>query len=147
MPDCSKRLTDLTPSEAYQCFIDAETWQIIGNHLRRMWADFTSTTIGEWVEILGASAVLPAMIASYILPVVFVWRLLRRYIAKHVPPLDGKARRRKNFWGQYLLLAGVVFLLLADRDPLVLAQGLWLVFCGTAILFLGASWWAMGRRH
>ena len=48
MLDCTKRLVDLTPYEAYQCFLQADIWQQIGKNTRRMWAAFTGTTIGDW---------------------------------------------------------------------------------------------------
>jgi hypothetical protein len=72
MLDCTKRLVDLTPHEAYQCFLQADIWQAIGKNSRRMWADFTGTTIGDWGAIIFAIALLPAQFASYILPLYFL---------------------------------------------------------------------------
>jgi hypothetical protein len=142
MLDCTKHFADLTPYEAYQCFLQADIWQTVGKNVRRMWADFTGTTIGEWGGIVFAFALVPAQLASYILPLYFCWLVLRRYVAKDVFVLYGKEHRHKNFWGAYLLLSGLVIIALYSHDLFMLLQGGWEATCGAAIFLLGPSWWA-----
>jgi hypothetical protein len=144
MLDCTKRFVDLTPYEAYQCFLQADIWQAIGRNLRRMWADFTGTTIGDWGGIIFAFAMVPAQIASYILPLSFCWLVLRRYVAKDAFVFGGRERRWKNFWGAYLLLTGLIIVTLFPHDRFMLLQGGWEAACGAAIFLLGPSWW--GQR-
>jgi hypothetical protein len=140
MFDCTKRFVDLTPYEAYQCFLQADIWQAIGKNLRRMWADFTGTTIGDWRGIIFAFALVPAQFASYILPFYFCWLVNRRYVAKDAFVLGGRERRRKNFWGAYLLLSGLIIVALYQYDRFMLLQGGWEAACGAAIFLLGPSW-------
>src|SRR6266508_3956265 len=123
MPDCSKQISDLTPYEAYQCFINADIWQTIGNNSRRIWAQFTGTTIGEWGNIILAFALLPAQFASYILPPYFIWLLIRRHVAKDAFTPDGIEDRKKNFWGAYLVLSGLILIAMVPHDRFMLLQG------------------------
>ncbi len=101
MLDCTKRLVDLTPYEAYQCFLQADIWQQIGKNTRRMWAAFTGTTIGDWGAIIFAFALVPAQLASYILPFIFCGVVMKRYGgAKHAFIFDSGEQRRKKLLGR-----------------------------------------------
>ena len=147
MLDCTKRLVDLTPYEAYQCFLQADIWQQIGKNTRRMWADFTGTTIGDWGAIIFAFALVPAQLASYILPFIFCGVVMKRYGgAKHALIFDSGLSRRKNFWGAYLLLSGLILVSLYWNDRFMLIQGSWEIVCGVAIFLLGPSWWAKAQK-
>jgi hypothetical protein len=121
---------------------------------RRTWTDLSSLTIGEWLAKLGSLgqllfwlALALAAFASYILPLYFIYRLIRRRYALKTPAVfDGEADKRKNFWGIYLLLSGVILVMLCTLYPhdwfLLLLQGSWQAICGIAIFLLGPSWWA-----
>ena len=61
----------------------------------------SDTTLGEWLETITTIALLPAHIASYLFPLYFCWRLLRRFVANDALVLEGREQRRKNFWGAY----------------------------------------------
>jgi hypothetical protein len=107
-----------------------------------MWTDFTGTTIGEWGATVFAFALVPAHLASYILPLHFIWSLLRRYVARDTFTFNGKEALRKNFWGTYLLLSGLILVALYRDDRFMLLQGTWEIACGMGIFLLGPSWWA-----
>jgi hypothetical protein len=155
MADCTKRILDLSPLDAVECFFRADAWQVIGQNLRRIWTDLSSLTIGEWLAKLGSLgqllfelalvlAALLAAFASYILPLYFIYLLIRRYALKTPAVFDGEEHKRKNFWGGYLLLSGIILVTLYayDRSLFLLLQGSWQAICGIAIFLLGSSWWA-----
>jgi hypothetical protein len=131
MLDCTKPFADLTLYEAYQCFLQQ---------------DFIGTTIGEWGDILLWLALFAAHIASYILPLSFIWNFIRRYLAKDTFVFDGKERGRKNFWGTYLVLSGFIVVALFYNDHFMFLQGAWEIVCGLGIFLLGPFWWARRRR-
>jgi hypothetical protein len=83
MADCNGKILDLTPYETYRCIIDADLWKVIGQNSSRMWWQFSTTTIGDWIELIFAFALLPAQLASYIFPVLFLGALGRKFFAKH----------------------------------------------------------------
>jgi hypothetical protein len=68
----SRAKVGLSPSEAWQCSWQAGDWRIVGGNLRRMWANFAGTTIGEWDEIIFAFALVPAQLASYVWPFMLI---------------------------------------------------------------------------
>jgi hypothetical protein len=102
----------------------------------------SGTILGEWVETILAVALLPAHIASYVLPLYFCWRFIRRFVANDALVSEGREQRRKNFWGAYLLLSGLTLFGLFQDDPFLRYQGAWKIACGMAIFLLGSSWWA-----
>jgi hypothetical protein len=106
----------------------------------------SDTTLGEWVEIILAVALLPAHIASYVLPLYFCWRFIRRFVANDAFALEVKEHRRKNFWGAYLLLSGLIVVALFPDDRFMRFQGAWEIACGVAIFLLGPSWWGRARK-
>ena len=144
MVDCSKSIVDLSPYDAWQCFKEAKDWEIVGKNSHRMWESFTTTTIGEWGEIIVAVALAPALCASYLLPFYFVSFLIQKLAFKRVFVLDGKERKRKSRWGLYLLVSGLILLLMHTRQPdrFILFQGGFEVFCAIAIFFLPPIVWA-----
>ena len=95
--DCSKPITDLTPSEAWQCFWQADDWRIIAANLRHVWAGFIGTTIGEWGEIILALAMLPAQFASYAWPFILLRYMIIRSRAGYIVP---------QWFGAYMVAAG-----------------------------------------
>ncbi len=107
-----------------------------------MWTDFTSTTIGELGGTFVAFALVPAHLASYILPLYFIWIVSRRYVAKDTFAFNGKEGLRKNFWGTYLLLSGLILIALYRDDRFMFWQGAWEAICGLAIFLMGPFWWA-----
>jgi hypothetical protein len=130
MADCNGKIGDLTPYEAYRCIVDADLWK----------------TIGDWIEIIYAFAVLPAQLvaqlASYIFPFLFLRALMRKFSDKHVAIIDHKSRRAKNFWGAYMLVSAAFALYIGNGYPFVLFTGIWEAICGVTIFILGPSWWA-----
>ena len=106
----------------------------------------SGTTLGEWVETVLAVALLPAHIASYVLPLYFCWRFIRRFVANDACVLEGREQRRKNFWGAYLLLSGLIVVALFPDDRFMRFQGAWEIACGVAIFLLGPSWWGRARK-
>ena len=110
-----------------------------------MWADLTNT-IEEWSDSVLELALFPAHIASYLLPLYFIRKVFRRYIAKDTFVFDATERARKNSWGAYLLLSGSIVVALFRDDRFMLLQGVWEIVCGLGIFLLGPSWWARRRR-
>jgi hypothetical protein len=110
-----------------------------------MWADLTNT-IEEWSDSVLELALFPAHIASYLLPLYFIRKVFRRYIAKDTFVIDGKERDRKNSWGAYLLLSGSLLVALFRDDRFMLLQGGWEIVFGLGIFLLGSSWWSPSRR-
>ena len=106
----------------------------------------SGTTLGEWVETVLAVALLPAHIASYVLPLYFCWRFIRRFVANDACVLEGREQRRKNFWGAYLLLSGLIVVALFTDDRFMQFQGAWEIAYGAAIFLLGPSWWTRARK-
>jgi hypothetical protein len=143
MIDCSKGLSDLTPYETYRCFIEADDWKIVGRNLERMWSDFTGTTNGGWAEIVFAFALIPAQIASYILPFYFVNRMITRVRGQSAIVSGERERRRKIGWGSYLIVCGAALMFQSgNHDRLLLFQGAWEAICGITTFILASSWWA-----
>jgi hypothetical protein len=62
----------------------------------------SDSTLGEWVETVLGIVLLPAHIASYLLPLYFCWRFIRRFVFNKAYVVEGREHRRKNFWGAYL---------------------------------------------
>jgi hypothetical protein len=122
--------------------MEADAWRIAGERSRRQWESITSTTIGEWIEILLAFAVLPAQLASYILPLYFFNRLFKRFWSKMVPSPTGKENRQRSWWGTYLIVCGLALVALFRYDHFMLFQGSLELVCGIAIFALDGSWWA-----
>lgn len=113
MADCSKKILDFTLGDAYDCFVNAEDWKVVAGNSRRMWASFAGTTIGEWLGIIMAFAVLPAQLASYILPPVFLFRFIGRY---RTPTRIASAtdKRKQVAWGLYLIASGLLKLAMGE---------------------------------
>jgi di/tricarboxylate transporter len=142
MTDCTKGFSELTPYETYRCFIEADTWKIIGRNAQRMWSDFTSTTNGEWAGIILGFAIFPALIASYILPFTFLGRLFRIAVLKERASTGERERKLRTGWGIYLGLSGLIMIGVDPHDRFMVIQGSWQIICGAAIFLLGPLWWA-----
>lgn len=108
-----------------------------------MWMDLS---VSEWVNTVFVYALLPAHLASYVLPAQFIVNVFRRYIAKEAFAFDGKEGHRKNFWGTYLVLSGLILLPMYWYDGFMFVQGVSELVCGLAIFVLGPSWWGSGER-
>jgi len=106
----------------------------------------SDSTLGEWVETVLGIVLLPAHIASYLLPLYFCWRFIRRFVSNQAYALEGREHRRKNFWGGYLLLSGLILVALFQDNRFMRYQGLWEIACGVAVFLLGPSWWARRTR-
>jgi len=78
----------------------------------------SDSTLGEWVETVLGIVLLPAHIASYLLPLYFCWRFIRRFVSNQAYALEGREHRRKNFWGGYLLLSGLILVALFQDNRL-----------------------------
>jgi hypothetical protein len=142
MADCSKSFTDLSPADAWQCFKNADDWSIIGGNMRRMWDGFTGTTIGEWLTFL----TIPAISASYILPLMFVRVIFQTTLYKRErDAARTREERLRTFWGFYLIIAGVALFAMGPPESFGVWQGMWMVGVGTVILMLGTSYWC--RLH
>jgi hypothetical protein len=140
MADCTKRILDLNPFDAVECFFQADAWQVIGQNFRRIWIDLSSLTIGEWLAYILVAALAPAVVASYILPLIFIYKLIRRYALKTPPVLHGREHTPKNFWGGYLLLSGIVLIVLVALYPheqFLFWQGSWQAICGSRSSYWG----------
>jgi hypothetical protein len=107
----------------------------------------SDSTLGEWVETVLGIVLLPAHIASYLLPLLFCWRFIRRFVSNEAYVLEGGEHRQRSFWSVYLLLSGVILIALFQEDRFVRYQGLWEIACGLAIFLLGPSWWARRTRE
>jgi hypothetical protein len=104
------------------------------------------TTLGEWLETTFTVALLPAHVASYVLPLYLCWRFIRRSVANDAFVLEGGEQGRKNFWGAYVLVSGLILIALFQDDRFMRYQGVWEIACGAAIFLLGPSWWARRAR-
>src|SRR5262245_5309686 len=121
MADCNGKIIDLTPYEAYRCIVDAEVWKTIGRNASRMWWQFSTTTIGDWIQIILVFALIPAQVASYIFPFLFLGALWRRIFDKQAAiVVEDKHRRIKNFWGAYMLVSAACVLYLSSGDRFML---------------------------
>jgi hypothetical protein len=132
----------ITKPAAWQCAKEAEIWHKISSIGRRMWESFTTTTIGEWGDTIFAFALLPAQLASYILPFVFLSCLIKRTGPKSSPVLDGREEKRKWGWGGYLFVAGIITVLIGTSDRFMIITGIWEIVCAAVIFFLSPTWWA-----
>jgi hypothetical protein len=118
---------------------------MIGGNARRMWSNFTGTTNGEWGQIVFAFALLPAQLASYVLPFYFLYRIGERWT--RAPVIVGNRERRLRMgWGIYLSICGAVSAGLFSTDRFMLIQGAWELVCGIAVLLLGPSWWVSRQK-
>jgi hypothetical protein len=99
-----------------------------------------------WVETILAFALLPAQLASYLLPLSFIARLFNR--ARWRGEISGgdKENNQKNLWGLYLIICGAILVYIDHTDRFMLLQGAWEIICGIAILVLGKSWWASAEK-
>jgi len=145
--DCTKRMRDLSPYDAVQCFFEADAWHKIGQNLRSMWTNLLSRTIGEWLADIfslavsfAVAAAFLALFASFILPPIFLYLLIKRYALKTPPIFDGNEHKPKNFCGGYLLLSGIILVMVYPHEWWF---GGWVAICGIAIFLLGSSWWAL----
>jgi hypothetical protein len=138
MADCSKRITDLTPTEAWQCFWQADDWRIIGGNTRRMWTDFTGTTIGQWGEIIFAFALLPAQLASFVWPLLMIGSLVTWSPPKY-------SDTKVHWFGVYMIISGGLLLMVnaRQRDAFIFYLGIWEVVCGLSMV---ATSWVFGTK-
>jgi hypothetical protein len=135
--DCTKPLSDLTLSEGVQCFLQSNDWTIIAENSRRMW----SWLVSDWNTILVMLFLLLPLYATVAFPIFFIYLFIHRYGYKRPMVFDGKENRRKNFWGIYLILAGVVYAAISDGErALQLVSGV-MTITGVMILWLGPAWW------
>src|SRR5262249_10110954 len=84
-------------------------------------------------------ALVLTLFASFILPPIFLYLLIKRYALKTPAIFDGKEHKRKNFCGGYLLLSGIILVMVSPQEWF---WGSWVAICGIAIFLLGPSWWA-----
>jgi len=130
MIDCRKSLPELTPYEAWRCFLEADDWKIVGGNLRRMWTDFTGTTIGEWGMVVVAFAAIPAILASYLWPLLLVGSLFTGSWPKYTD-------KRTRLFGWYMIAAGTLLLLAnSTRDTFIFYQGTWIFVCGASMVLM-----------
>src|SRR5207302_9259233 len=111
----------------------ADDWTKVSQNLRWMWAHFSNVTIGEWGETVFAFALLPAQFASYFFPPYFIYLLIKRLCFKSAVSFDGSERRRKNSWGAYLLVSGLILAALYSHDRFMLIQASLEIVCGAMI--------------
>ncbi|MCX7310321.1 MAG: hypothetical protein NTV56_00990 [Alphaproteobacteria bacterium] len=138
MVNCTKRLTELTPSEVWHCLWAADDWKIIGGNIRRTWDGVTGTTIGEWLTLM----TIPAMLASYILPLAFVYVVIQTMVRDRGRNAAGpRERRLRTFWGFYLVVAGTAMFAMSTPQSFETWQGMWMVAVGAVIMMLRTSHW------
>jgi hypothetical protein len=139
--DCGKGILELSPAETVECIKQAEIWSIVGGNSRRMWSDFSTTTNGEWLQIILAFCLLmPAQFASYVLPFVFFSRLFKRRSSRYEFLLRG-TESKKTASVAYMLVAAAFALAVSRGDAFMLFTGGLIALCGFVMLCLSTSWW------
>lgn len=140
MPNCSNALESMTPGEAIRCGYSA-----VSNGIDTLVNKISSVTIGEWTGAIVGFGLLPAMLASWFLPFLFIGRLIGRYLQKDRYEVTDPGKRRQKFWCRYMIIAGMVSLWIASGDRFMISVGVWETIGGLAILIAGPSWW--GKRY
>jgi hypothetical protein len=140
--DCGKGILELSPAETVECIKQAEIWSIIGGNSHRMWSDFSTTTNGGWLQvILGFGLLMPAQLASYMLPFVFFSRLFKRRSSRYEFLLRGTESKKKTASVAYMLVAAAFALAVSRGDTFMLFTAGLMALCGFVMLCLSTSWW------
>jgi hypothetical protein len=146
MADCDN-LSNLTPYETYRCFVEADAWKVIQQNGQKMWLDFTSTTNSDWLGIGLALLMIPAQLASYILPFYFIGRVFNKARRDGNVVVTAKQITTKTRWAWYLIVCGSILAVAFHNDRFMLYQGAWEVLCGIAIFLFGNSFWASSESY
>jgi hypothetical protein len=139
MPDCSKNLLDQSPREIGEC-ISQELGKI-SDKLHNWWDALLNTPLSEWFNAIGIAVLLPALLASYILPFLFLGQVAMRISGQYTLTFNGNERILQRFWGIYLVLGGLFIFLIDPLDTFVILQGAWQAVIGVLILLFDKKWW------
>jgi hypothetical protein len=145
MVDCTKHFTDLTLRDVWGCVTQSSDWEKIASIPQRIKDGLLDTTFGDIGNAIGTVVlvvvVLPAQLASYLLPLLFFKVCFQRLSPYFKLELSGNENKSRAFWGLYLIVVGASKVLIYPRVQFMLIQGGWEVFVGAVCLILGPKWW------
>jgi hypothetical protein len=111
-----------------------------------MWKDFTTTTNGEWFDIVLAFALLPAEFIVFLSPFIFIGRLWTHFSQDWTFRLTGNEGRWKWFSASYMFLAAIANYLINSHETFMVGLAAVEALCGIIMLSLPLAWWGTPIR-